>query len=75
MFKEAATYRLKLIDHTRKVFLRYYGDALGTTADIESQIDYNNNIAANVRKLIGKESHFHYGKDALVCNFYTRTLH
>jgi Domain of unknown function (DUF6532) len=69
VFKEAATYRLKLIDHARKVFLRYYSDALGINENIESQVDYINNIARCVQRLIGKESLFHFGKDAMVCIF------
>jgi hypothetical protein len=75
VFKEAATYRRRLKDLTEKMFLRFYGDALGVNEDIESQVTYQDNIAHNVLRLIGRESLFHYRpQDALVCLSLCREL-
>ena len=50
-------------DLCEKMFLWYYGDMLGVNEFIESQVAYQDNIAYNVRQLIGKPSLFHYGTD------------
>jgi hypothetical protein len=50
-------------DLCEKMFLRHYADALGVNEFIESQVAYQDNIAYNVRQLIGKPSLFHYGPD------------
>ena len=70
MFSEAATFRGKLKDYCHSIFLRYYSDALGLDADIPGQLDYQQNIARNADRLIGKRTEFHYGlPDALVSFF------
>jgi hypothetical protein len=56
-------------DLCEKIFLRYYGDALGVNEFIESQVSYQDNIAYNVRQLIGKPSLFHYGPDDIHVSF------
>jgi hypothetical protein len=53
-------------DYCKKIFLRYYGDALGVNnTETESQDAYEDDIAYNVRQLIGKPSLFHYGPEDL----------
>lgn len=69
MIKEAATFRSRLKDLGAKMFLRYYADALGLNDDIEGQKSYHDNIAYNVRQLIGKPSLFHYGPSDLNVSF------
>jgi hypothetical protein len=67
MFSEAATFRGKLKDYCRSIFLRYYSDALGLNDDIPGQLDYQQNISRNVDRLIGPRMEFHYRPpDALV---------
>jgi hypothetical protein len=54
-------------DFCRKMFLRYYNDALGLDADIPGQAAYQHYVADNVKGLIGKASRFHFGpEDAFV---------
>ena len=53
-------------DLCEKMFLRYYGDMLGVNEFIESQVAYQDNIAYNVRQLIGKPSLFHYGPNNIM---------
>jgi hypothetical protein len=55
-------------DFCRKIFLRYYSEAMGLDdITFENQQAYEQNIADSVKKLIGKESQFHYGLvDSLV---------
>ena len=78
VFKEAATYRGKMKDHCEKTFLRYYADMLGLNESIEGQVAYQDNIAYNVRQLIGKPSLFHYGPDdihvSLFLNSHSRCI-
>src|SRR5882762_5381546 len=78
VFKEAATYRGKMKDLCEKMFLRYYADTLGVNEFAESQVAYQDNIAYNVRQLIGKPSLFHYGPDdmhvSLFLNSHSRCI-
>jgi hypothetical protein len=50
-------------DFCEKTFLRYYADALGINEFAEGQVAYQDNIAYQVRQLIGKPSLFHFGPD------------
>lgn len=73
VFKEAATCRSKMKDYCRKMFLQYYGDALGLNDDHGGQLAYYQNISYNVTQLIGKASKFHYGPvDSFVSYFYSK---
>ena len=73
MFKEAATCRSKMKDYCWKMFLQYYGDALGLNDDHEGQLAHYQNISYNVTQLIGKASKFHYGPvDSFVSYFYSK---
>jgi hypothetical protein len=70
VFKEATTYRSKMKDYCRKMFLWYYSEALGLdNIEFENQQGYEGNIADNVKKLIGTESLFHYGPVDSVVSF------
>lgn len=54
-------------DFCRKMFLRYYNEALGLDADIPGQTAYQDYVADNVKELIGRASKFHFGhEDAAV---------
>ena len=70
VLKEHSSYRQKLMDHSRRTFLRYYADAMGlNNVSIESQVDYIKHVKDNVEILVGRTSSFHFGKDALVSTF------
>lgn len=67
VFNEGATYRGKLKDYCRSMFLQYYSDALGLNEIHDGQEAYYENIILNVSRLIGKQSEFHFGPlDSLV---------
>lgn len=53
-------------DFARKMFLRYYSDALGLDADIPGQAAYQDHIADKVKELVGRASKFHFGPEDVI---------
>jgi hypothetical protein len=58
VFQEGATFRGKMKDYCRSMFLQYYSNELGLNAmdEFPGQLDYQENISRNVWQLIGKAS-------------------